>query len=89
MTRKSKLLSLETMPRLSIEPREGAEFPITDADLVVKLDGKEVPWLQGLTLEIRSDEVNRLTMELAVGEVHVDAQVIQWLKARLDESEED
>ncbi len=67
------------LPSLSIEGG-----PPLGRNAVVKLDGREVPGLRGLHLSMASDEINVVTLIVAVDQVHVDAEVLAELHAIVD-----
>lgn len=69
--------------KLSITPREGVKRPLSMNDLSVRLDGHEIRGLIELTLSLQTLEANVADMSIAVGEVEVDALVVEYLKAQV------
>lgn len=74
-------------PKLTIKTREGTKGVSTGANLILELDGKQVPYARAFKLESEARGLTKLTLEMYVGEVSVSIDAIGSLEPVLLEPE--
>lgn len=57
----------------------------TGDSLEVRLDGKTIPHLRGLSFQAKMGGANVVSFEVAVDEVDIDAEALAWIKAKMQE----
>jgi hypothetical protein len=73
----------DLLPQLSIRGREGATGPaLLLGDVDICLDGLPLKGVQSFTLSMSGDDINRLRIDFAVRDVHIDPRFLVTLQAR-------